>query len=250
MMEPCNVLVTGGCGFIGSNFINHLALAWPQSTIVNLDKLRTGASADNVEAWVRDSGRYHLVVADYGNERLVEKVLEEQQIELVVHFAAWTHVDESYEYPMETFQNNVINLLPFLNACSAYAKLRKFVHISTDEVYGDSEMGPEAEAKRESDHLNPTNPYSASKAACEQVVHTFRHSNGLPALILRMNNVYGPRQFHSKVIPKFIKKVMAGEPLTIQVGNAEVSDCVLVGSEGGVARQKLQDSTVQHTVHQ
>lgn len=208
--NPGNVLITGGCGFIGSNFINYIFNKWPSSKFVNFDKLAYGASPDHVETNVRESSRYSFVKASLLDQSIVESLLAKNQIDTVIHFAAITHVDDSYADRDGTISENIMSTLRLLEAVKNYKKLKRFVHISTDEVYGDSAEG--SIPKTESSPLNPTNPYAASKAACEMLIISYHHSYQLPYVMVRMNNVYGPRQAYSKLIPKFIKLALERKP--------------------------------------
>nr|CAD2171105.1 unnamed protein product [Meloidogyne enterolobii] len=207
---PYNVLITGGCGFIGSNFINYIFDKWPSSKFINIDKLAVGASADHVIPEVRKSGRYTFVHGTLLEQPLVESLLKLYQIDTVIHFAAITHVDESYSDRVGTIQENVIATTTLLEAVNTHGQIKRFVHISTDEVYGDSVN--ENVPKDEESPLNPTNPYAASKAACEVIVRSYYHSYRLPYVMVRMNNVYGPRQAYSKLIPKFTRLALEGKP--------------------------------------
>ncbi|KAI1730944.1 GDP-mannose 4,6 dehydratase domain-containing protein [Ditylenchus destructor] len=210
ILLPKNILITGGCGFIGSNFINYIFNKWPTSRLINLDKLATGASPQHIVADIRGSNRYTFVEGNLLDQSLVQDLLEENQIDTAIHFAAITHVDESYSDRIGTIQENVISTTTLLEAVNAYGRLRRFVHISTDEVYGDSRE--DDRPKSETSLPNPTNPYAASKAACELIVRSYHHSYKLPYVMVRMNNVYGPRQAYSKLIPKFTKLALEGKP--------------------------------------
>uniref|UniRef100_A0A914VWP6 dTDP-D-glucose 4,6-dehydratase n=1 Tax=Plectus sambesii TaxID=2011161 RepID=A0A914VWP6_9BILA len=205
-----SVLITGGCGFIGSNFINFIFNKWPQATFINYDKLMTGASTDNVDANVRMSDRYKVIIGDLQDRALLLDVLEKNQIDTIIHFAAITHVDDSYHDRIGTISDNVLSTTVLLEVIAHdYKQLERFVHISTDEVYGDSADDPAP--KTENSPPNPTNPYAASKAACEVIVNAYHHSYKLPYVMVRMNNVYGPRQAKSKLIPKFTTLAVDGK---------------------------------------
>uniref|UniRef100_A0A1I7YQ83 dTDP-D-glucose 4,6-dehydratase n=1 Tax=Steinernema glaseri TaxID=37863 RepID=A0A1I7YQ83_9BILA len=204
------VLITGGCGFIGSNFINYVFDRWPTASFVNFDKLAWGACEENIPDRIRASDRYVFIKETLLNERAVIQALKEHHIDTVIHFAAVTHVDESYSNRMGTIEENVMSTTALIEAINADTEVRRFVHISTDEVYGDSVN--DSTPKTEESLPNPTNPYAASKAACEQIIRSYWHSYKLPYVMVRMNNVYGPRQALSKLIPKFTRLALEGKP--------------------------------------
>uniref|UniRef100_A0AC35UIM5 NAD(P)-bd_dom domain-containing protein n=1 Tax=Rhabditophanes sp. KR3021 TaxID=114890 RepID=A0AC35UIM5_9BILA len=207
---PHNLLITGGCGFIGSNFVNFIFNKWPNANIINFDKLAFGANEEHIEDYVKQSQRYKLIIDTLCNQKSVEDALSKYNIDTIIHFAAITHVDDSYSDRIGTIQENIISTTSLLEAVNKWGKLKKFVHISTDEVYGDSfnDNAPKSELSL----MNPTNPYAASKAACEVIVNSYHHSYKLPYVMVRMNNVYGPRQAYSKLIPKFTKYALEGLP--------------------------------------
>ncbi|EYC20536.1 hypothetical protein Y032_0021g265 [Ancylostoma ceylanicum] len=212
LAEPRCVLITGGCGFIGSNFINFIADRWKSSRIVNYDKLAFGASPYHVEKRIRESNRYTFIEARLEDQDILDRCLHEHQVDMVIHFAAITHVDESYTDRVGTIQDNVISTTTLLESIMNrnYKGVKRLVHISTDEVYGDS--FDDATPKTENSLPNPTNPYAASKAACEMIIRSYWHSYKLPYVMVRMNNVYGPRQACTKLIPKFTKLALEGKP--------------------------------------
>ncbi|VDM51624.1 unnamed protein product [Angiostrongylus costaricensis] len=212
LAEPKCVLITGGCGFIGSNFINFISDRWKSTRIVNYDKLAFGASPNHVEKRIRDSDRYMFFEARLEDQDILTMCLNDHHVDMVIHFAAVTHVDESYTDRIGTIRDNIISTTSLLECVvnRNYKGVRRLVHISTDEVYGDSfgDITP----KTENSLLNPTNPYAASKAACEMIIRSYGHSYRLPYVIVRMNNVYGPRQACTKLIPKFTKLALEGKP--------------------------------------
>uniref|UniRef100_A0A914UXW6 dTDP-D-glucose 4,6-dehydratase n=1 Tax=Plectus sambesii TaxID=2011161 RepID=A0A914UXW6_9BILA len=210
MRTPKSVLVTGGCGFIGSNFINQIYIRWPDAKIVNLDKLLPGSNACNVDCDLRNNAeRYRLVVGDCCNRELTMKLLQDHQIDTIVHFAANSSVDDCYRDSVGAARNNVLAMTHFLEVCRLYDRLELFMHISTDEVYGDS--GKDSQPKMEQSLLTPTNPYAATKASCEAMLNAYRVSYKLPTITARMNNVYGPRQCNAKVVPRFVLQAFEGE---------------------------------------
>jgi len=204
------LLVTGGCGFIGSAFCRRILLKHPSVTLVNLDKLYPCSTITLQES----CGPYTFVKGDLKDRALLDEILARHEIDTVVHFAAQSHVDTSFTNPMLYTQDNVVGTHTLLEACRDYGLILKFIHISTDEVYGENVA--EGGAFSETSLLKPTNPYAASKAAAEMFVHSYVHSYSFPAIIIRSNNIYGPGQYDEKVIPKFLFQLLDGKKLTIQ----------------------------------
>ena len=204
------ILVTGGCGFIGSNFINHFLANNSNATIVNIDKLDYCANVSNVTA----SENYVFVKGDINNKELVYNTLQQYNIEYVVHFAAQTHVDNSFHKALDYTVDNVLGTHSLLECCRLYKNIKKFIHISTDEVYGEVDLNNEGCCEKSI--LNPTNPYAATKAGAEFIVRSYYYSFNLPIIIVRANNVYGRHQYPEKLIPKFIKLLKGNNKLTIQ----------------------------------
>ena len=208
------LLVTGGAGFIGSAFCRRLRKDYPQFVLVNLDCLYpcSTSTATSAATSVDGSGSYTFVKGNLRDGRLLNVLLKEHAIDTVVHFAAQSHVDTSFTDPLSYTQDNVVGTHTLLEACRTYGAIKRFVHISTDEVYGENTGAVFTETSL----LKPTNPYAATKASAEMLVHSYIHSYGLPAVVIRSNNVYGPGQYPEKVIPKFIFQLLDGKPLTIQ----------------------------------
>ena len=206
-----NMLVTGGCGFIGSNFINRFIRENPEVHIHNLDKLDYCANVNSVEEDVRASGRYHFIRGDICNSDFVIYLLEKADIDTIVHFAAASHVDNSFGNSLSFTRNNVQGTHTLLECARVYNKVEKFIHVSTDEVYGEV-----TQSQSESGFLNPTNPYAATKAAAEFIVKSYLISFDLPVIITRGNNVYGKYQYPEKVIPRFTMLLHYNQKLTIQ----------------------------------
>ena len=204
-----NILVTGGCGFIGSNFINHLLATDSTVTIVNIDCLNYCASVRNVVA----NTRYRFIQGNITSKDLILHILDEYKIDSIVHFAAQSHVDNSFDNSIQYTIDNVLGTHTLLQAAKEYGRLKRFLHFSTDEVYG--EVDRDHAGCTERSLLNPTNPYAATKAAAEFIVRSYYHSFKLPTLIVRCNNVYGPNQYPEKLIPKFIKLLRESKQLTI-----------------------------------
>lgn len=202
-----SVLVTGGCGFIASNFINEFSLLYPECTIVNLDKLDYCSNLQNVRPGVST-----FVKGDIKNRDLVSHLIDKYQFDTVFHFAAQSHVDNSFNDPVLFTLENVVGTHSLLETFRLKKPDVRFIHFSTDEVYGTWTSGP---AFKETDTLTPTNPYSASKAAAEMVVQSYIKSFRMDIKIIRCNNVYGPNQYPEKLIPKFIKLLKSGQKCTL-----------------------------------
>ena len=203
------VLVTGGCGFIGSNLLNYLVPRYPDVLWINIDKLDYCASTKNLE--VREAPNYVFLHGDLTDEAFVSKAFKSYPIDVVIHMAAQSHVDNSFENAVVFIHDNIIATYSLLRCCQqASRSVKKFIHVSTDEVYGETEV-----KVNENTNLDPTNPYAASKTSAEYFVKTFHKCYGLPIIITRGNNVYGPRQYPEKLIPKFIHHVTRDEQCTI-----------------------------------
>ena len=201
---PKNILITGGCGFIGSNFVLYLLNQYPDVKIVNIDKLDYCATTDLTGS----SDRYKFVCADICQYNIVKLFLNRYNIDTVVHFAAQSHVDNSFTNSIEFTKSNVLGTHYLIEACREYGNIERFIHISTDETYG---CGKDGETFNEETSMNPTNPYAATKCAAEHIIRSYYYSFKMPVIICRMNNVYGPRQYPEKVIPSFITKLLNNE---------------------------------------
>lgn len=238
---PGCVLLTGGAGFIGSNTLCHLVTKYPDIVFVCLDKMNYCASMRNL-AEIADQPNFKFVKGDITSGDLVNHVFEQYSIDTVLHFAAQSHVDNSFGNSLDFTMANVLGTHVLLEAARvAKVPIRRFIHVSTDEVYGEAEMPAyheKGEEKAEdgvivvaeknaakhakelddfkrctpSSALNPTNPYAATKTAAEFLCRSYAHSFGLPVIITRGNNVYGPKQYPEKIIPKFINLLMRGQP--------------------------------------
>jgi nucleoside-diphosphate-sugar epimerase len=202
------LLVTGGLGFIGSNFIEFMLKNYDSIDILNVDKCNYVAREYNVSP----NPRYRYVQGDITEVHHMTAILREYKPDILVNFAAQTSVDESFIRSFDFTRDNVLGTHTLLEALRAYGKIQKFIHISTDEVYG--EVAPQ-DISSESAHLNPSNPYSASKAAAELYVQAYGHSYDLPWIITRGNNVFGPKQYPEKVVPLFLTRLLNGEKCQI-----------------------------------
>jgi len=211
-----NLLVTGGCGFIGSNFINYYFKKNENASIVNLDAMYYCSNENNVCQEAQQSKRYKLIKGNLCSLDLITHILNEYNIDTVIHFAAQSHVQNSFEDSLQYTRDNVVGTHTLLEASRKYGKIRRFIHISTDEVYGESVISDSEKSKTEHSILCPTNPYAATKAAAELIANSYHYSFNMPIIITRGNNVYGPNQYPEKLIPRFIKQLKENEPVTIQ----------------------------------
>jgi len=212
-----HVLVTGGAGFIGSNFIHYLAEAHPDWTITNLDKLTYAGNLENLKEIVGRPG-YRFVRGDICDRETVAPLLTEADV--VVNFAAETHVDRSIQDAGQFILTDVYGTFILLEAFRQAGRGRLFVQISTDEVYGAILRG----SAREEDPLAPRNPYAASKAGADRLAYAYFTTYGLPVLITRASNNYGPRQYPEKVIPLFITNALEDRPLPLYGDGLQVRD--------------------------
>lgn len=225
------LLITGGCGFIGSNFIHHMRTTHPELELINLDKLSYSGNPDNLKA-LKDDPYYRLVHGDITDEHLVELVFEENQVQGVVHFAAESHVDRSILEARGFVQANVVGTQVLLERSRQYWTdilsrdlSFRFVHISTDEIYGT--LGEDGSFSEESP-FRPNSPYAATKAAADLLVRAYFETYGLPTLIVRPSNNYGPYQFPEKFIPLMITNLMEDKPVPVYGKGLNVRDWVFV----------------------
>jgi len=225
-----NLLVTGGCGFIGSNFINDYFPKQKFKTLVNLDAMYYCAHQDNVDKAIQDDPRYVLVQGNLCNQELLEEVVHRYQITHVIHFAAQSHVQKSFEDSIHFTHDNIVGTHTLLEVCRKYGRLEKFIHVSTDEVYGESMNDIDEKHKTEHSILCPTNPYAATKAGAELIAQSYNHSYKMPIIITRGNNVYGKNQYPEKLIPRFIQLLQQNKKVTIQ-GNGSAVRAFLHASD-------------------
>ena len=210
-----NLLVTGGCGFIGSNFINWI---WKENKyrIINIDAMYYCADEINVKEEIRNSPNYVLIKGNLNNKDLVREIIMQHNITHVVHFAAQSHVQNSFEDSLQFTYDNVLGTHTLLETCRKYAKIKRFIHVSTDEVYGESMLEETEQHKTEHSVLCPSNPYAATKAGAELIAQSYYHSYKMPIIITRGNNVFGPNQYPEKLVPRFIKLLKENKKVTIQ----------------------------------
>jgi len=237
------ILVTGGAGFIGANFVLDW-LARSDEPVLNLDKLTYAGNLENL-APVQGDARHVFVQGDIGDAPLVARLLAQHQPRAVVNFAAESHVDRSIHGPENFIQTNVVGTMRLLQSVRAYwqelaepqrADFR-FLHVSTDEVYGS--LSPTDPAFTENNKLEPNSPYSASKAASDHLVRAWLHTYGLPVLTTNCSNNYGPLHFPEKLIPLIIVNALAGKPLPVYGDGLQVRDWLYVKDHCSAIRRVL-----------
>lgn len=212
-----NLLITGGCGFIGSNFINYYFNKNDKINIINIDAMYYCANVNNILENIRTSERYHFIKGNLCSSDLIAHILNTYNVDTVIHFAAQSHVQNSFNDSLQYTNDNILGTHTLLEECKKYGKIQKFIHISTDEVYGESMLEEiESDKKNEFSILSPTNPYAATKAAAELIAKSYYYSFKMPIIITRGNNVYGPNQYPEKLIPRFIQLLQNNMPVTIQ----------------------------------
>ena len=236
-----NIFVTGGAGFIGSNFINKFFDIYNSQDIklqfegdrlndcsdiknksisfnlINFDALYYSANENNVNKKIRNDYRYKFIHGNLQSYELLKYIFQTNKITHIIHFAAQSHVQNSFTDSIQYTKDNVLGTHNLLDVARLYCPtLEKFIHVSTDEVYGESMLNEHETSKTEQSILCPTNPYAASKAAAEMLVQSYNHSFNMPIIITRGNNVYGQNQYPEKVIPRFIKQLKEGKKVTIQ----------------------------------
>jgi dTDP-glucose 4,6-dehydratase len=219
------ILVTGGCGFIGSNFVRYLLDADPNYSVINVDKLTYAGNLENLSD-LSSSPRYHFIRADIADASAMEELIG-KGVEAIVNFAAESHVDRSIEDPNVFIRTNILGTFVILEALRKVFPKRKirFLHISTDEVYGS--LG-ESGAFTEKTPLAPNSPYSASKASADMMVRAYHHTFGLPALVTRCSNNYGPYQFPEKLMPLMISNAMEDKELPMYGDGLNIRDWIHV----------------------
>ena len=220
MGELMRILVTGGMGFIGSNFIRHMLRKYEDYDIMNLDKLTYAGNPDNLKD-VEGNKRYSFVKGDICNKELVKEVMID--VDAVVNFAAETHVDRSITSADDFVRTNVYGTYVLLEAAREH-DIRKYLQVSTDEVYGSIEEG----AFKETDLLTPSNPYSSSKAGADLLALSYHNTYGLPVLVTRSSNNFGPYQYPEKLIPFFILKALRDEKLPLYGTGKNIRDWIYV----------------------
>jgi dTDP-glucose 4,6-dehydratase len=237
------VLVTGGAGFIGSHYVRLLLRKYPHMRVINVDLLTYSGNLDNIQDLL-DEKRHVFVQADVTDREAIQYIFSQFSVDYVVHFAAESHVDRSIQSSEPFLRSNVAGTLSLLNAARE-AKVKKYVQISTDEVYGSF---PEGRATEDTP-LNPGNPYSASKASADLFCLAFHQTYGLPVVITRCTNNYGPNQHPEKLIPKLILRSISGEKLPIYGSGMQERDWLFVTDHCeavDLVRQKGRIGEVYH----
>ena len=245
------ILVTGGAGFIGSNFVLDW-LAGSDEPVVNLDKLTYAGNLHNLESLQGDS-RHHFVQGDIGDRTLLDQLLAAHQPRAIVHFAAESHVDRSIHGPEDFIQTNVVGTLRLLEAARAYwggldgerKDGFRFLHVSTDEVYGSLEK--DDPAFTETHNFEPNSPYSASKAASDHLVRAWFHTYGLPVVTTNCSNNYGPYHFPEKLIPLMIVNALAGKNLPVYGDGMQIRDWLYVKDHCSAIRRVLEAGRLGET---
>jgi dTDP-glucose 4,6-dehydratase len=245
------ILVTGGAGFIGANFVLDW-LAASDEAVLNLDKLTYAGNLENLTPLNGDA-RHRFVRGDIGDTGLLTQLLLEHQPRAIVNFAAESHVDRSIHGPGEFIETNIVGTFHLLEAVRAYWGARpadeksafRFLHVSTDEVYGSLQADDPAFA--ETHPYQPNSPYSASKAASDHLVRAYHHTYGLPVLTTNCSNNYGPYQFPEKLIPLVIHNALGGKPLPIYGDGSNIRDWLYVGDHCAAIRRVLEAGRVGET---
>jgi len=208
--KPKNILITGGAGFIASHVVMHFVRKYPECKVVNLDKMDYCSSTVNLKE-IEGLSNYKFIKGNICSSDFMKYVLSSEEIDTILHFAAQTHVDNSFGNSFQFTENNILGTHTLLEAAKVHG-IKRFVHVSTDEVYGEIEEG---EGIEHSTILQPTNPYAATKAGAEFLVLAYHNSFKLPTIITRGNNVYGPHQYPEKLIPKVICLLSQDKPCFI-----------------------------------
>jgi dTDP-glucose 4,6-dehydratase len=217
------LLITGGAGFIGSHFIKYILKKHQNCQIINLDKLTYCGNLDNLREIEKDP-RYRFIKGDICNSRIVNKILFKYKVDTIINFAAETHVARSYDKPQEFFKTNTLGTFTLLEAARHYNKIEKFIQISTDKVYGSLKEGVASEKYP----LNPSSPYAASKAVADIIIQTYFYTYGLPCIIVRLCNIFGPNQYPEKVIPLFITNLLENRKISLHGDGLHVREWLYV----------------------
>jgi dTDP-glucose 4,6-dehydratase len=247
---PRHLLVTGGAGFIGANFVYHWCRSYPSDRLLVLDALTYAGNRKTLQE-LEASGQIQFVQGDIGDRPLLDRLLPAYQITHLVHFAAESHVDRSILGPAAFIQTNVVGTFTLLESFRQYWLAQgqpshyRFHHISTDEVYGS--LGPEDPAFTETTPFAPNSPYSASKAGSDHLVRAYHHTYGLPTLITNCSNNYGPYHFPEKLIPLMIVNLLLGKPLPVYGDGQNIRDWLYVEDHARAIEAVLLAGTLGET---
>jgi len=232
------LLVTGGAGFIGSNFIRYMNKKYPEYIIVNLDKLTYAGNLENLRD-IENKPNYKFIKGDIANRKIVDEIFNSRKIDAVINFAAESHVDRSITDPGVFIQTDIYGTYVLLEAVRKYGS-SIFLQISTDEVYGSIEKG----SFKEEDPLKPNSPYSASKAGAEMIVRSFYKTYGTPVIITRTSNNFGPYQFPEKVIPLFVTNLIDNIKVPLYGDGMNVRDWIYVEDNCGALEKVLHNGRI------
>ena len=216
------IVVTGGAGFIGSNFVIHMVKKYPEHQIINLDLLTYAGNLENLTE-VENAPNYKFIRGDIADRKFVFDLFEKEKPDIIVNFAAESHVDRSIEDPESFVRTNVMGTTTLLDACKEYG-IKRFHQVSTDEVYGDLPLDRPDLFFTEETPLHTSSPYSSSKASADLFVMAYHRTFGIPVTISRCSNNYGPYQFPEKLIPLIISRALADEELPVYGTGENVRD--------------------------
>lgn len=245
-------LITGGAGFIGSNFIHNLNLNQPETQISNFDALTYAGNLENLVE-LKDKPNYHFFHANICDTQALTDIFRQNHFDAVIHFAAESHVDRSIENPMAFIQTNVVGTANLLRAALEYWQnletpqkdAFRFLHISTDEVFGS--LGPGDQSFSETTPYSPNSPYAASKAASDHLVRSYFHTFNFPALVTNCSNNYGPYQFPEKLIPLVILNAISGKPLPVYGDGGQIRDWLYVSDHCAALLKVLEEGKTGQT---
>jgi dTDP-glucose 4,6-dehydratase len=240
------LLVTGGCGFIGSQFVRLVIRERPRLRVINLDLLTYAGNPENLAGLEQglDQSAYRMIRGDIGDAALVQQILRDERVDAIINFAAETHVDRSLLDSAPFLRTNVEGTRVLLENASRLG-IEKFLQVSTDEVYGS--LGPSDPPFTEEHPLKPNSPYAASKAAADLLVRAYHKSYGVPALITRCGNNYGPYQFPEKFLPLFITNALEDKPLPLYGDGGQVRDWIHVEDHARALLRVLEDGRAGET---
>jgi len=222
---PQNIMITGGAGFIASHVVIRIVKNYPQYKVVCLDKMDYCSSLRNLDE-VKDMPNFKFIKGNIMSADLMKYVLETEKIDTIIHAAAQTHVDNSFGNSFAFTESNVLGTHVLLESAKSVG-IKRFIHVSTDEVYGSSYQ--DEPRRREGDSLEPTNPYAATKAAAEAIARSYWFSFKMPVIVTRGNNVFGPHQYPEKIVPKFVRRLVSNQSCCIHGDGSNSRHFIFVG---------------------